>query len=113
MPRRSQRSKSKKFRKTPGGKTKTHYFKGKGSKHECASCGKQLHGVPHSRKNFEVRNLSKSQRRPSALFGGVLCGKCRRIVVEETAKVKHGLKEAGDVSLSLKKFVEQAMKKVD
>jgi len=113
MPKRRERSKSKKFRKTPGGEVAIHFFKGKGSKQECALCRHQLHGVPHGRKNFEVHTLSKTERRPSAAFGGVLCGKCRRTIIEETAKVKHGLKEMGEVDYVFKKFVEQAMQKAE
>lgn len=79
MPELRYRSRSyKRVRKnTPGGKNVLRYKKKKPSKHVCAECGKILHGVPRGRP-YEIRKLSKTQRRPSRPFGGYLCSECAR-----------------------------------
>jgi len=91
MPNPHERSSEKKFVRVPGGKTTIKYFKGKGKKQHCALCKNILHGVFHSINRSKVSKLSKTQRRPSVPFGGVLCSKCRVKVFEETIKVKQNL----------------------
>ena len=113
MPKPHERSSEKKFTRTPGGKVVIHYFKGKASKHVCALCSGQLHGTPHGRRKSGVSKLSKSERRPSSAFGGVLCGNCREIIFTEAIKVKSGVKDVKDVSLRNKKYVEMAMVRVE
>ena len=49
--------------------------------------------------------MSKSKRRPSALFAGVLCSKCRTLVVEEAAKINAGAKKPSEVELRLREYV--------
>ncbi len=112
MVKRFERSSEKKFVRTPGAQTKIVFFKGKAKKHHCALCKKILHGVAHASRRYDVSKLSKTQKRPSVPFGGVLCSSCRRKVFIETIKVKEGIKQLQDVSFLLKKFVQMADKKV-
>jgi len=107
MPNREERAKNKKFRRLPHGKSRVVFERGHPGKHHCALCGAVLHGVPHGRKPSEVRKMGKTERRPSALFAGMLCGKCRAIIVVEAAKVGSGLKKIQDVELRLRKFAAQ------
>ncbi len=113
MPNRHERASEKKFVRTISGKAKIVYFKGKSKKHHCALCKKPLHGVPHSSSVFEMAKLSKTQKRPSTMFGGVLCSSCRKKTVEETIKVKGNQKQLQEVPFKLKQFVEMAMNKVE
>ncbi len=112
MPRPSDRWKARKFTRTPGGKTKMSFFTEKSGKKTCALCEAELHGVPHGKRVAEVSKLSKTEKRPSGIFGGVLCGNCRTEIIEETAKVKTGVKNLSDVSFEEKKYVEMAMNRV-
>lgn len=111
MPTRSERAKERKFVRVPSGKVRTRYFKGKPSKHKCAICGSVLHGVPPGRR-AAAGKLAKSEKRPSVAFGGVLCGKCRNMAVEEAAKVKTGAKEMKQVVLGIRKYVEAFCKRI-
>ncbi|MBI2597710.1 MAG: 50S ribosomal protein L34e [Candidatus Diapherotrites archaeon] len=108
MPTRHERSSEKKFVKLTAGKTKIKYFKGKPKKHHCALCQGMLFGVPHSHKIHELAKLSKTQKRPTVVFGGVLCSNCRKKVFEETAKVSQNLKSIDEVSFKIKEFVQTA-----
>ncbi len=112
MPRPSDRTSKKKFYTAPGGEARIKYIRGRNSIHKCANCGGQMHGVPHGQGVAGTRRLSHSQRRPSALFAGMLCTKCRTIVVTEAAKISAGLKTIEDVNFDLKTFVEEAKKQV-
>ncbi len=107
MPKRSDRSKKKKFRKSSGKKAKPIFVRGKTAKHKCAACGKALHGVPHGKTSSQVRKLSKTERRPTGIFAGVLCGQCRSKVAAEAAKVEAKAKKLWEVELKLRKYVEQ------
>mgnify|MGYP001580841852 CR=1 FL=1 len=88
------------------------FFKGKTSKRTCGLCGHELHGVPHGKTVVQVSKLSKTEKRPSTIFGGVLCTKCRTLVVEDAAKIKTGVISLSDVSFKEKNFVEMALPKV-
>lgn len=72
-------------KKTPGGRNVLRYKKKKPSKHVCAECGQVLHGVPRGRP-YEIRKLSKSQKRPNRPYGGYLCSKCARKLFKEEAR---------------------------
>lgn len=111
MPKRNQRWKHKKFVKTVK-HTKKRYIRGKSSKITCGSCGKTLHGVPHGKTKAYVGKLSKTQRRPSVIFAGTLCNKCRTIVVEEAVKVNQGIKELEDIDFAIKDYVVQVRGKI-
>ncbi len=105
MPKRSERGKKRKFRRRASGKAKPYFAEGKSGKNCCALCGAVLHGTPHGKSASAVRQLGKSERRPSALFAGTLCGKCRTLVVEEAAKVDCKAKKLADVELRLQPYV--------
>lgn len=105
----SERGKKKKFRRTPGGKTKKVFKKGKRSKKKCSICKRELQGTAFGEK--ESKN-SLSEKRPSAPFGGKLCNICRAKVFEEALKVKEGVKKPEEVEVRFKKFAEQALKKI-
>jgi len=113
MPNRHERSSEKKFVRTPGGKTKIRYFKGKAKKQHCALCKGILAGVPHSLRRNGISKLSKTQKRPQVPFGGILCSACRVKVFEETIKIKQKIKPMNQVSFRVKNFVEQALQKVE
>ena len=87
MPRGMHKSRTlrKVFVKTPGGKTTLHYRKRKPSKAICASCKKQLAGVPRERP-FKMQNMPKNQKRPERPFGGVLCSSCSRNKIKTDAR---------------------------
>ena len=77
------RTKSRTYRrvyvKTPGGRTTLHYRKRKPSHAQCGSCGSILKGVLRERP--VGMRVSKSQKRPSRPFGGVLCSACMRTMI--------------------------------
>jgi large subunit ribosomal protein L34e len=88
MTKRIHRSRSlrKVFKKVPGGNLKVHYEQRNPSKAHCAICGKPLLGVP-SKKPADAKRLSKTEKRPSRPFGGMLCSACaRRKIIEENKK---------------------------
>ena len=100
-----------KARKTPSG-TKDTYHKNKPSKVTCAVTGECLKGVPHARKS-KVSKLSKTKKRPSVPFGGVLSSKAREQVFIETGKVVAGIKTIDDVDEKYKKYVKQAIARTE
>ena len=106
----SERRKKKKFKRTPGGKVKKTSIKKRGSRKKCALCSKPLSGTLRGRKE---RKASKSKKRPSAPFAGVLCNNCRSLVFEEAFKVKAGVKGMEGVELRIRGYVEEALKKVE
>jgi len=72
-------------RKTPGANLVFHYEQKGPHKAICAKCGVQLHGVA-SERGFIMRSLSKTEKRPSRPYGGVLCGKCMRELQKAKAR---------------------------
>lgn len=98
-----------KDRKTPSG-TKRVFEHEKPSKIECAITGKPLKGVPHAIKS-KSQKLSKTEKRPSVPFGGILSSQAREQVFVETGKVVAGIKKLEDVDQKYKKYVEQALKR--
>lgn len=92
--------------------TKREYFKGKHKKQICSLTGKSLHGTPHETK-CNAQKLSKTEKRPSAPFGGVLSGEGRAKVFIEMGKVLAGIKKMDEVDEKYRKFVKQAMKLAD
>jgi ribosomal protein L34E len=100
-----------KHKKTMSG-TKREYFDGKNKKPTCAITGKSLHGVLHGTTSM-VRKHSKTQKRPSAPFGGILSGEAREQVFIELAKVIAGIKKMDDVDEKYRKYVKQAEKRAE
>ncbi|MCX6798735.1 MAG: 50S ribosomal protein L34e [Candidatus Diapherotrites archaeon] len=107
MPSRTQKTKKRKFRRLPHGKSKLCFQKAKSSRHHCALCEAVMHGVPHGKRQCAVGKMGKSERRPNALFAGTLCNKCRKNAVLEAAKVESGCKQMQSVELRLRKFASQ------
>lgn len=107
MPNRSERAKKTKFKKKTGAKSERIFVRGKTGKHVCALCEKTVHGTPHGKTAAEVRKLSKTKRRPTGIFAGILCNKCRAKVAGEAAKIEAKIKKPGDIEVRLKKYVEQ------
>lgn len=99
-------------RRTPGGKVVIHFRKPKTGKHVCAICGRPLHGVPHGKRPSQVRKLSKTEKRPERIFGGVLCADCERKVIEIAFYVKIGAKDFSTVDIKLRPYVETALKRM-
>jgi len=87
MPRPAHRSRSMRrvFRKLPGGRTTIHYRKKRPSKPKCGSCGAVLVGVS-SERAYKMQGMSKSKKRPSRPFGGMLCGKCTKNLVKKQVR---------------------------
>ena len=69
------------FVRTPGGRTVLHYRKRKDAAARCGRCGALLKGVPR-----DISKLSKTEKRPERPYGGVLCSKCMREVIKESAR---------------------------
>jgi large subunit ribosomal protein L34e len=68
------------MKRTPGGRVVVHYTKPNHKVQKCAQCGKDLHGVP--RKSTLKQTASKSERRPSRPYAGVLCSRCSRELIK-------------------------------
>lgn len=100
----------KKARKTPSGNT-TKYFRQKTATKVCAVTKKPLAGVSHTQK--KTKKLSKTAKRPSVPFGGILSAPAREKVSIELAKVVSGEKEINDVDQKYRKYVTQLMKRAE
>lgn len=99
-----QKTRKKKKRRSAKG-SREYYVRGKTGKQHCALCGSELHGAPHGKRVSGLGKMSKTEKRPSVPFGGVLCGKCRRIVAEERAMVENNLKQLDSVDLKVRKLL--------
>ena len=85
----------------------------KHAKLTCSLCDKQLHGVTHGKTSSETKRTSKTAKRPTGPFAGILCGGCRNMVATEAVKVKSGIKEIKDLDLNVKQYVQQLEKRVN
>jgi len=103
-PRHRSRSLKRVQRRTPGGRTVTHYKHKKPGKHVCAICKSVLHGRPRGRP-IEIRRLNKTKRRVHRPFGGYLCSKCSRKIQSLRTRYKFGLLKKEEVPLSLMQYV--------
>ena len=85
----TQRNRSKSLRKiktkVPGGAVKTHFVRRKPKAATCAVTGERLHGVARGRP-YQVKKLSKTQRRPERPYGGILSSKAMRQVMIQKAR---------------------------
>jgi len=70
------------FVKTPSGKNVVHYKKRSLSIRKCSSCKKPLQGIPKLIQS-KFKSLSKTKKRPSRPYGGVLCSACSRKKIKE------------------------------
>ena len=73
------------FVKTPGGRTVTHFRQRKPSKAICGNCKNQLAGVPRELPS-KMANMPKTAKRPERIYGGVLCSKCTRELLQHKAR---------------------------
>ena len=87
-------------KKTPKGKTKTHYSRKKPSKHRCGRCNKVLSGTPNDRA-AKIKKLSASEKKPSRPYGGTLCSDCLEALLryETRFNVKYGFEQYEDMEL--------------
>ncbi|MEK6973053.1 MAG: hypothetical protein AABW72_03375 [archaeon] len=90
--------------RTPKGEAKIRSVKKRSKKARCPICRNFVLGV--SRKG------SKTERRPSRIFGGLLCNNCSTRIITEAAKVKTGVKASDQIKLEIKKYVEMAINKM-
>jgi len=104
----SDRRLNKKFVKLPGGKTVERRLRPGGKQTGCALCDKTVQGTPKGHVS-SIRKLSKTEKRPSAFFGGTLCNKCRDLTYEKAIMVKTKTKDISEIKISERKYVEIAM----
>jgi len=112
MPEKGKRWKKRVHYKAPSGKSRQRYKEKKGKLLVCKGCGNRLHGVPHALKKHKLGKLSKTQKRPSALFGGLLCSSCRSDVMQEAVLCMDGQKSLNQTGLREKKWVEMAIQSI-
>jgi len=98
---------------TPSGKKSRVIVKKKTSKHKCTVCKAMLHGMPHGKRPFEVKKLSKTERRPENLLSSMLCSKCRKIAYQEAIMLKHNIKSEKDIDLRYLKYIKMILKKIE
>lgn len=67
--------------RTPGGRTVYHYRKKRYNAAKCAVCKRPLNGVPNGPRSL-LSKLSKSEKRPNRPYGGYLCSRCMRELIE-------------------------------
>jgi large subunit ribosomal protein L34e len=66
----------------PGGRSVFHYKKRRAKKAKCSICKGFLHGVP----TMMLRKLSKSEKAPSRIFGGVICHSCLQKSIKKAVR---------------------------
>jgi len=76
------------FVKTPSGKNVIHYRRRKPSKTICGNCKVQLAGVPNLLPS-KLRNMPRTAKRPERPYGGVLCSKCTRTLLQQKARCEN------------------------
>lgn len=52
----------------------------------CAICKEPLHGMKRMNPS-KIRNISKTEKRPSRLYGGYLCANCTKELVRKKARM--------------------------
>jgi ribosomal protein L34E len=90
-------------------KTKEIRFRDSSKGSVCGICHKKLQGVPKG----DLRKMSKTEKRPSILFGGVLCNTCRDSIFDDAIMLKLNIIKDSDVSFKKKVYVNQALKHID
>lgn len=91
-------------RKTPGGRKTFLIEKGKRGIASCSACKQPLQGTTTK------RNVAKSMRKPSRLFGGNMCAKCTERVISIAALVESNELRTADVDLKYREKVKQLVK---
>lgn len=72
-------------KKLPGGTTVMRFLRRKPKGAHCARCGADLHGIPRELPT-QMRNLTKSEKRPERPYGGVLCSRCLKDTIKMDAR---------------------------
>jgi len=72
---------------TPGGRRVQHHTPRPHNRAQCGQCKEPLQAVFTARRSL-LRRLSKSERRPSRPYGGVLCSRCSRATIKAKARVR-------------------------
>lgn len=106
-----QRRLKKKFRKSASGSKPVRYSKKKVVA-KCAITKEKLFGVANTTK-AGLSKKSKTEKRPSVPFGGVLSGKAREKVFIELGKVVAGIKNIDDVDYKYRTYVKQVLKRAE
>jgi len=70
---------------TPSGINKIYYTRRLPKAAHCSECGDVLKGIPRGRP-AEIKNLTKSKKRPDRPYGGVLCSRCMRKMIVKKAR---------------------------
>ncbi|PIO01857.1 50S ribosomal protein L34e [Candidatus Micrarchaeota archaeon CG_4_10_14_0_2_um_filter_60_11] len=102
----SHRRMKKRYKRSLSGAVVLKFKRPKPARRVCALCGGVLHGVLRRRPS-DLRKTSKSQRAPTRMFAGVLCGSCVALIVKDRARMKAGSATEKDVPLTRLKFVKQ------
>ncbi|MBI4010309.1 MAG: 50S ribosomal protein L34e [Candidatus Aenigmarchaeota archaeon] len=72
--------------RTPSGKLVIRSGRRKIGINRCANCKAELHGMPRMHA-AAAGKLSKTERRPTRIYGGYLCGNCTKDLFREKARV--------------------------
>ncbi len=104
-PRYRSRSLTRVQRRTPGGRTVTHYNKQKPGFAVCAICKKPLHGLPRE-VPVRVKKLTRTDLTVQRPFGANLCSPCTREILIWRARIKHKLSRADEIPISFREFVK-------
>ncbi|MBD3261076.1 MAG: hypothetical protein GF334_05240, partial [Candidatus Altiarchaeales archaeon] len=97
-PSKRSRSVKKTKKRTPGGRTATHYRRDRHNMKPCARCGKKLQGV-NTGSSATIRNLTQSQRKPAKPYAGVLCNQCTDELVRYVTRFEAKYKKKLDLDL--------------
>ena len=92
--------------------SKVEHYRGKKGIPRCAVSGEKLAGTHTSTKGLASKK-SKSQKRPSVPFGGVLGAKAREQVSIELGKVLAEIKTVDEVEQKYRTYVKQLMKRAE
>lgn len=91
-------------KRTPSGRTRTHYVERRPNAASCARCHMALRGLPRQRP-AKLGSLPKNQRRVSRRFGGMLCHKCLIHLEKYETRMETGFPVKRD--LTIERFLPQ------
>jgi len=92
-------------RSSPSGHKSVSTNASKPAIRKCALCGTRLHGVP-KKSPGDLNKLSKTEKRPERIFGGVLCSGCvTRMMIEKT-RLASGVITREEVPVYRLKFID-------
>ena len=86
-------------RRSPTGKQLVIGKPKKPSRASCALCHGFLHGVP-KRSPGQLAKLSKTEKRPERMYGGILCANCMQQLAKEKARIQSGIIEPRNLDLT-------------